>query len=404
MKKYIVLIASFLCASTLFAQNKDINENYRRSSLYSIMISHDNEQYHKEIEEVFQMIPIPDKFDDHDLSVKVITSPAKKVNEYEVNSFLKNNNIARHLIGRWFNRNPVTGGCDMNLIMNRGLYDATYFDVELAKMSQRGIGMLSDAGEELIGNTFVIVNDIWYNDRNKGARVAGATLQILGELADAVLGTNGFADIGTSLNDVVSNIQGFGVHIVTYLYRLEWDDDVAKDFYTKCYIPQGSSDETKRLAFNEYKGFKLKYIGKHEAVSGNLSLEGVNIYDPQAAMIKVCTRAIDESIVNLQKKYEEFKIKTPLFSVEPITAKIGMKEGVSAKNKYEVLETVVSEEGKTTYRRVGVIQPIEGKIWDNRYMAVEERASGANLQETTFRKISGGEFYPGMLIREISVK
>ena len=40
-------------------------------------------------------------------------------------------------------------------------------------------------------------------------------------------------------------------------------------------------------------------------------------------------------------------------------------------------------------------------IWDNRYMASEEQAYGSDFGFTTFRKVSGGDFYPGMLIREI---
>ena len=54
-----------------------------------------------------------------------------------------------------------------------------------------------------------------------------------------------------------------------------------------------------------------------------------------------------------------------------------------------------------TYKRVGVIQPKENLIWDNRYMASEEQAYGSDFSFTTFRKVSGGDFYPGMLIREI---
>ncbi|MCC8154323.1 MAG: hypothetical protein LIP01_08970 [Tannerellaceae bacterium] len=56
---------------------------------------------------------------------------------------------------------------------------------------------------------------------------------------------------------------------------------------------------------------------------------------------------------------------------------------------------------KTTYKRAGIIQPVKGKIWDNRYLAVEEEFEGATLTATEFKKVSGGTFCPGMLIREI---
>ena len=106
-------------------------------------------------------------------------------------------------------------------------------------------------------------------------------------------------------------------------------------------------------------------------------------------------------IASLQKNFDQFKVNTPLISVSPLKAYIGLKEGVTEKSKFEVLEAELSKEGKMTYKRVGVIQPKENLIWDNRYMASEEQAYGSDFGFTTFRKVSGGDFYPGMLIREI---
>lgn len=78
-----------------------------------------------------------------------------------------------------------------------------------------------------------------------------------------------------------------------------------------------------------------------------------------------------------------------------------MKEDITQDSRYEVLEQVINDKGITSYKRVGVIKPVAGKIWDNRFMAVEEGAENATLGFTTFEKVSGGDFYPGMLIREI---
>lgn len=62
-----------------------------------------------------------------------------------------------------------------------------------------------------------------------------------------------------------------------------------------------------------------------------------------------------------------------------LKAYIGLKEGVTEKSRFEVLEAELSKEGKMTYKRVGVIQPKENLIWDNRYMASEEQAYGSTL-------------------------
>ena len=80
-------------------------------------------------------------------------------------------------------------------------------------------------------------------------------------------------------------------------------------------------------------------------------------------------------------------------------AYIGLKEDVKASSKFEVLEPELHDDGSYSYQRVGIVQPIAAKIWDNRYMATEETSS--ELDATYFKQISGGELYPGLLIREL---
>ena len=77
-----------------------------------------------------------------------------------------------------------------------------------------------------------------------------------------------------------------------------------------------------------------------------------------------------------------------------------MKEDVTEKSRFEVLEVVKDEEGRTSYKRVGVIRPVKGKIWDNRYMADAEGSAESQLDGTLFERVSGSDFLPGYLIRE----
>lgn len=382
--------------------------NYRRSSIYSILVNHTDQQFANEIKEAFLQIPVPDKFNDHDLSVKVLNINKKLsgANSQKENSiiteFLQNNKVASRLVGRWFNRDFFTGQCNMELVKERGLYNATEFDKQLATRSSRGIALLQDAGEDLIGNTFVLVNDIRYVDKNKGAKTAGGILKALGTMAAIATGTN-IDNITDNIGDMVETIKGFKVKINTFLYRLEWTDNQASLFYQEQYA--GKPDATKKENFeNARNNYKLKYVGKVESSGGTTSFLGINEDEPIVMVRKACQRAIDENVVDLQRNYEEFRTKSPLISVEPLTAYIGKKEGVTTTSKFEVLEVVEMENGTHKYNRVGVIEPIGNLIWDNRFMAVEEGAQGATLGFTTFRKISGKDFDKGMLIREMNTK
>lgn len=366
------------------------------------MVKHLEDKYAKEIEEQFLEIPIDEKFNDHNLSVRVAYVNGTKPSTSDITQFVEDNQVASRLVGRWFNRNKFTGECNLDLIRARGLYDASAMDFELASKSVLGKAALEDAGEDLIGHTYLMVNDITYIDKGKRSSlwggVAGALLMAGAMYAGVDKSTA--QDIGTLGNTVVSSIKGFRVKIHSRLYRLVWDEETASNFYGNHYYQEGMA--TDGSLFEKERGkYQVEYIGDVVSKGGTTSFLGINEDQPELMIRKACARAIDENVADLQKKYEQFRTKSPILSVNPtITAQIGLKEGLTSDSKFEVLERQVKD-GRTIYKRVGVIKPIGNMIWDNRFMAVEEGAYGANLKCTTFKKVSGEDFYPGMLIRQI---
>ncbi|MBR6087398.1 MAG: hypothetical protein IKP84_05895 [Prevotella sp.] len=412
MTKTILLTTLLLCSSLLTAsaqvQDNDI-EKYHRSSLYSILLKHPEKEYCNEMIEAFKSIPIPDKYNNHDLKIKVMPSPIMKAMTKEevegafkdaILSMLERNKVGGRLVEKWFDRDKTTGAFDMNLVAERGFYDATVLDVNVARVSARGMALLADAGEELIGKTYVIVNDIRYADKET------MKTAVLGGLLAAQL-VSSFFGIGVDITSVASaaagvtnKIAGFKVMVTSYLFRLDWNDDIANNFYSNFWMDASNPDAGRKQAWAAQMGkYNLKYIGSATVFSGKTALGGVN--SEKDMFLKVCTRAIDKSISELQKSFDEFKVNTPLVTVEPLTAYIGLKEGVDEDSRYEVLEKVLDENGRTTYNKVGEVKPEKGKIWDNRFMASEDKEDGSELKYTTFKKVSGKNFFPGMLLREI---
>ena len=394
MKKNPLVV--FFCSIVIFSLEAQSSDDYRRNSLYSILIKHAEKEFCPEIIEVFNSIPIPDKFDNHNLKVRIVNAYVprhlqdnKELQKQNIEIFLAKNDIGRRMVAKWFNRDKYSGSFDMSLVAQRGCYNASVLDVQIADMHQRGRAMLADAGEELIGNTFIIVNDIRYLDKAEEAYMAN----VFGRISKAVLS---------------KHVADFEINITSYLYRLDWTDEIASTFYNNYWFDKLSANFNKKSAFdNDRKTFTYKYFGSQTLISnGKTTMRGINTKaDPvtikHELIKKVCTRAIDEAIVLLQKTYDEFKVKAPLISTEPIKAYIGRKEGVTEETKFEVLEKKLDEKGLTFYERIGIIQPIKGKIWDNRYLAVEDGFDGAKFEATEFVKISGSDFYKGMLIREI---
>ena len=403
--KYFLTTICLITGIVAFAQNTENEQKYRRSSLYSLMINHTDQKFASEIRNSFLNIPIPDKYNDHDLSVKVVDINTKLKNassnkeNADITTFLNDNQIAGRMVAKWFNRDKFTGACDMELVKERGLYNANEFDKQIAARSTRGISMLQDAGEDLIGNTFVLVNDISYVDKQKKGMIFGGIIKALGTVAQAYTGVN-VTSATNLIGDIAESIRGFSVKINTFLYKLSWNDEIANNFYETQYTD--SVDTGKAKNFEDNRGnYQLLYVGKVESSGSTTSWLGVNLDTPENMVRKACQRAIDENIVDLQTQFEEVRTKTPLLSIDPLTADIGMKEGVSKKSRFEVLDRVEQKDSTYKYVKIAEIEPVEDMIWDNRYMAVEEGAKGANLGKTTFRKVKGGDIFPGMLIREI---
>lgn len=412
LKKIILLTIAYLATFplSLFADNDGNNiEDYNRSSLYTIYILHPGTEMYNPMFKTLLNVKQSDRFNDHHLSLRLMDSkgsPDKKQLQRDITTFLQRNKIAQRLVSKWFNRDKNDGSFDMELIKERGNYNATVEDINYALHTTRGKAMLEDAGEQLVGNTFVIVNDVTYINKRSKAELWQAlfmALTMVGQLSSIKSSPKIITSAGAAGAIISSLVAGFSVKIDSYLYKLVWNQDIADKFYSEYYFDKVNLDPAKKNLYQaNANNFKLEYIGSFGAQSGKTVIRGIK--KEEDVFMKVLTRTIDENIVELHKRFDVFKITAPLYKVDSngnILVHIGLKEGVTPDSKYEVLERVENKDGKISYKRYGILKPIEDKIWDNRFMAVEEGAENSEFGYTTFKKVSGGNFYPGMLIREI---
>jgi hypothetical protein len=422
-------------AQTVEKNDKKLQDTkYRRSSIYTLMIDDAGLVMADTIKRCFETAPIPDKFNDQTLSIRSFSpkdyplSPeemtAKKDNVGKsfgkvlmanttgglvdttntqdlpavIQKFFRTNKVPQQLVAKWFDRSS-TGNFDMNLIADRGQYDASEMQASLAKSSARGTALLSDAGEELIGNTFVVVTRFKYVSKEEVMGAAKRGLSLLQEYG----GQYGqmFAKVGSMAADVAS--KGYVIQANSYLYKLSWNDSIAALFYQNYWADSLNHSPEKVAAFDTTSLFTLDLVGFDKAWADLQS--SIFTKKSEEELVRIATiKAVDAVIAKLQRAHDVFKTKTPLFTVDPLSAKIGLKEGLEKGDKYEVLEQTMDELGKTKYVRKGVIK-VGKQIWDNRYMVVESQASDStntstpSVDRTLFEGSS--KFYPGMLIRQI---
>ena len=402
MKKRLCFLLCILLFCIAEVSSQEVFR-YRKSSLYSIMLKHENLEFCEELVNCFNKIPIPEKFNDHNLPIRVFKAGVQEIEKGKnasnqktyIDELLKQNAIARRLVAKWYNRSK-DGAFNLDLITERGYCNVLADDVAKQKHTfDTQSDLILSTGEELIGHTYVLVNDIEYVDKRAKKEEQMSVAIAVGSAVPVV----GMMTLGAA-GILAHEYSGFEVNVTSYLYRLCWDTDVQNAFYVHYYTEK--ADQAKKTAFNKEKElFSLEYVGCQTVQSQNTNLKGID--DREQQIRKVCTRAVDKSIALLQKKHPEFRVRTPLASVSPITAKIGLREDVTESSLYEVLEVIPQSDGHIAYKRVATIRPKKNVIWDNRYLAEFEDDYNNSIQATEFELVSGSIPYAGLLIREIDV-
>ncbi|HET8839470.1 MAG TPA: hypothetical protein VFM82_10810 [Flavobacteriaceae bacterium] len=357
--------------------------DYKRSSLYTLMIADTLDWYYHTVKYVFGNSKLTEKFNDHNIGPYQILGKSGDINQvYNITDYLNNNEVAKQLVAKWFNRGR-DGSFNMNLVARRGEYNASDLDIKIALQTARGKAMLKDAGEELIGNTFIIVYDFGkiYTERPK-----------------------------------YSNTIKSKINITAHLYRLVWNNETASTFYNSYWMDEKGTESTRKTAFEKSDIFKLKYVGNvvtnensktsiYKAAKHGMKVSEKGFIDRDELGMNQYALAINNALNacfhDLQIKYPEFRTKFPLFSGDPISAKVGKKEGIKKGDEFEVLEREQQEDGTIEYRRMGIIKVgKEEDVWDNTTEG-DWAAESATAEYTVFRGAKG-KYGTGMFIRQIN--
>lgn len=275
------------------------------------------------------------------------------------------NGTAASMVGKWFGYDHSAESkwdSDFKLISERGLYNASAEDIAKAKESGYFSSKLAGKGFDLINSTYVLAINLRF--RSNQAVVAESEALAQGLFGDVAKLAGAAASAAAG--------EGFQVQAVTYLYKLAWNDEISQRFATDIFGNNATLDDLMASGL-----CKLEFVG-HDKASCGVRQSILNT-TPESELIKRATgRAIDNAICKLQSKYEQFRTIAPIRSVDAdgtIHAGIGLKEGLVKGDKYEVLEPQEDPEtGKMTYKAVATVEPIPGKIWDNRFGAAEELA------------------------------
>ena len=442
MKNTTLIVLCFLFIVPLYAQKKNSkkidleNLDYKRSSLYIMMAENPSMPYAKASYDGFYNSPFPEKYNNHTVgpksfnfsSIKVDITNADIASQNAVDALLgkgvldvagldkkiakyaENKRVAAAMVAKWFDRDSKTGNFNTNLISERGFYDASDLEVAIAKKQAIGTSSLGDAGEQLIGKTFLTVNKFTAIDNKvlPQAIVAGTVLEEAKKMKAGSALEQKAKQIAVKTAQKAYDKLASGYSMVTqaFLYQLVWNDSIQSVFYEELWVDESTLDQERQdrvEAFNNTDLFKLKFVGKGKTTMAGPYYPGKKNGNEADIIAEGTIQSLDKSYNKLALKYADFAVKVPLLTGgKKPTAQIGMKEGVKNGDEYDVFEQRFDQKNnKTIYTKVATIK-VDGKkggIWDNRYSVTDKSDEDESSSFTTFK---GGskKLYPGMLIQQ----
>lgn len=317
--------------------------------------------------------------------------------------YVDDSKLANKLVAKWFNAssNKVDGSFyNMDLIQERGAYNASELDKLKAKEAVRGHAILEDAGMELIPNTYLTFTVFEFYSLSK-------MLEDVRNHQNQATGIKGILQTAKQIKGLVNSYAGktgYNVIARTYLFKLDWDKNTEETFLNKYW---GASVE-ELLYSND---FHLRYMGFQKS-SVWYSAKSENTFDvtANAPMVSQATnRAIDECLSKLMEDFEDFRVKAPLIDVNDnnISAFIGAKEGITKKSNFEVLEKEYDpDKNQFRYHKIGTLKVDKNRIWDDRFTidgvitnSDDDVDTNPNVDRTYFIGKSD-KLAPGMLIRQ----
>lgn len=282
-------------------------------------------------------------------------------------------NVAPNMLAKWYDYNPARepNRWSTDFVIERGNYNFTPDELERAATDMSLRTKIDNTAFEMISNTYVVAINLRFRsyqavvqEASALAKSVGSAFGGFGSLAASVASTGASAAAG----------DGYTVQAVSHLYKLKWNDDLNQRFATEIFEKNATVEDLINSGL-----CTLEFVGKEKA-SANVRQSLFSTKPFSDLVLRATARAIDAAIAKLQEKNEVFRTVRPIIGGDGngiIYAAIGTKEGLGEKDVYEILEPQEDERGRRTYKKVGEVKPVKGKIWNNVYGAADEAAENA---------------------------
>lgn len=356
MKKLFTSLA--LCGCLMVSAQEKVRENvqddYKRNSL-SIIVVDRGDNYDDTVFEAVRSIDLGDKFDLNLIPTNRITISGNRANTVggiEVGKAVNASDLGKEILSYWFDR-QADGTMNAKRLEHRGNYNADDQDVLNARAAKVGPESLGDVGYALVNGSYVMILD--------------------------------YSGIKSSKND--KNEVSWSVTTNAYVYQIDYSEDIEAQVI-EAWVYEDDTPETIARKNEAYDKI-LVGMSPKATVSYTTSAK-----EADGGVRAAIVEGYGETLLRLENQIPAWNVTTSIALRNPLRAKIGTKEGV--KNRMRFQAYMVKGDRKTgepyTVSK-GYIRATT--IADNRGMA-----TGQSTKFTEFYQISGGKIDEGMTIKQ----
>lgn len=379
MKKYFLLLAAFAFPGiAILAQDiekgKKIPSTYDRSSITVFFMKFPGENHSSEVEAKIDKVTFTDKYYNNNLSNLVIQAPFSRGDvsvkaEKAIETYLLQQGVSKAIVNKWYNRKD-DGSMDLDLIFDRGMFNATDAAYIKAQATKLGDNILKDYGNRLIEKSYILVLD--------------------------------YQNIQTMKEAKVDKMKGWKATVNGYLFKVKYDEEVQNALYD-CWIYPEDSPEVRKEKIKKYEALQIPitFVTKTTVYAqASLPTEDTQLgkiikqKTEDQLLQELVQKGYDESLYYLEMNHEDFMVKTTIHQVRPIRAKIGLKEGLKCDHRYFAYEYVYNEKTNSIEPRFRGVIRATSKIVDNRQVA------RGDMPTSQFYQTAGRKLREGYLIRQ----
>ena len=355
-------------------ESNRIPSTYDRSSITLFYMKFPGENYASDVEAKFPQVKLTDKYYDNNLDFLIFDSPFNRADASvdpakAVEGFLMQKGVSKAIVSRWYNRKD-DGSMDLDLIFDRGMFNATDAAYIKAQATKRGESALKDYGNRLIERSYIMVLDY----------------QSIVNLREAK----------------VKDTKGWKATVNGYLFKVNYNQDVQNALYDCWIYPEDSPQvrEEKNKKFQELN-IPITFVTKTTVpITASQPTEDSQLgrfikqKTEEQLFQELVQKGYDESLYYLEMKHEDFMVKTTIHQVDPIRVKIGLKEGLKCDHRYFAYEYVYNEKTNSAEPNFRGVIRATSKIADNRQIAKGE------MPTSKFYQTAGRKLHEGYLLRQ----